>query len=538
MEFNAFPSVSEIFRYRKQRGVNLGSWFVLEPWITQVPFRFAAAPAQSDLDVAKGSYAKLVLEKHWDSWIVESDWAWLKDHGFNTVRLPIGYYHLRGIDPSVLNGTDFSTHLAVYEGAWERIVNAIQTARNFGIGVLIDLHAAPGKQNPDSHAGTSSPNVQFFSNRYNLSHTTHVLSVLVKHIAAFENIVGVELINEPRPNVQQGEGEILKKWYLDTYHSLQQIDPTMPVYIGDCWDTEGYAEFISKSPGDRTTGWFVLDHHLYRCFTQEDTRMSIQEHINSVTNPNSYTPQLFSRVSAKLCSSGAAMIVGEWSGAVNPGSLQGTPPHEENRKRSEWLKGQLSLYEKNCAGWFFWCYKKEQKGDLGWSLRDSFEANVFPPLPTLINGANMPSDDDRAQKREVAKSKAYGEHVAYWSKYPGDYEHWRFADGFLQGWNDAWLFFDTSMNACQQGQKTAIQELGFQGPWLRRRLRQHVSVKGSGNGRCYWEFEHGFQQGMGASKTEIASPVGYPQNLLAAANVSCVFFPCFSGGSPCLNSTE
>ena len=99
-------SEQDLYRYRKQRGVNLGisstyfnqpigadfvvgSWFVLEPWISPAPFRFAKAPAQCDLDVAHGSHAKEVLETHWDTWIVEEDWKWIKDRGINTVRIPV-----------------------------------------------------------------------------------------------------------------------------------------------------------------------------------------------------------------------------------------------------------------------------------------------------------------------------------------------------------------------------------------------------------------------------------------------------------------
>jgi aryl-phospho-beta-D-glucosidase BglC (GH1 family) len=67
----------------------LGSWFVLERWIADAPFRCAASPAQSDLDVACGSNAKSILEQHWNAWITEADWAWLKEHGFNAVRIPV-----------------------------------------------------------------------------------------------------------------------------------------------------------------------------------------------------------------------------------------------------------------------------------------------------------------------------------------------------------------------------------------------------------------------------------------------------------------
>src|SRR5882762_11071531 len=34
-----------------------------------------------------------------------------------------------------------------------------------------------------------------------------------------------------------------------------------------------------------------------------------------------------------------------------------------------------------------------------------------------------------------------GEHIAYWSRYPSNYEHWRFSEGFYRGWDDAYTFF-------------------------------------------------------------------------------------------------
>ena len=66
-----------------------GSWFVLERWITDTPFRQALSPAASDLDVAKGSNAKQILEKHWDSWITQRDWNWMSTVGINAIRLPV-----------------------------------------------------------------------------------------------------------------------------------------------------------------------------------------------------------------------------------------------------------------------------------------------------------------------------------------------------------------------------------------------------------------------------------------------------------------
>ena len=73
-----------------------------------------------------------------------------------------------------------------------------------------------------------------------------------------------------------------------------------------------------------------------------------------------------------------------------------------------------------------------------------------------------------------------GEHIAYWSQHQGQYDHWRFEHGFVVGWQDAYLYFESS--ACG----TVASEMGFKGPWAKRRLEEHVQSTGSGPG--LWEF--------------------------------------------------
>ncbi|KIP05944.1 glycoside hydrolase family 5 protein [Phlebiopsis gigantea 11061_1 CR5-6] len=402
---SSFPSSNDIFRYRKQRGVNLGSWFVLERWIAEAPFRSAAPPAQSDLDVARGTHAKETLEQHWDTWINEGDWAWIAERGLNSIRLPIGYYHLCGADASVLNNTDFAKLGHVYEGAWKRITNAISTAHRFGLGVLIDLHAAPGKQNRDAHAGTSAE-PRFF-NKVNMTHTLHVLSVLVTQLDRFcrssdpplANVLGIELLNEPQQDPS------LEKWYLDAIRTVRSQDPSIPVYIGDSWSTDQYAGFIESHAS--AIPFTVLDHHLYRCFTQGDASTPATRHAHNLRDASSGTPQMFARVSQKVQGAGGALVVGEWSGALNPGSLHGIA--DDTGVRREYIAAQLALYEQHCAGSFFWTYKKEHPGDKGWSLRDAVAAGVFPSRVGLGNrDAVLREDPQRPTRRSHACDAALG----------------------------------------------------------------------------------------------------------------------------------
>ncbi|TFK51862.1 glycoside hydrolase [Heliocybe sulcata] len=495
-EATAFPTEADIYRHRKQRGVNLGSWFVLERWIIESPFRSAAAPGQSDLDVARGQDAKQVLEHHWDTWITRADWEWLAQHGINTVRIPIGYYHICGADASVLNGTDFAEHQHVFEGAWGRITDAISTAHQFNIGVLLDLHSAPGKQNRDSHSGTSAPTPAFFTPQ-NMAHTTHILTTLARHLPSLPNIVGIELLNEPQPD---SHDDALRRWYTDTILSVRDAAPQMPVYISDCWRTDEYGGFVaalSKAP-QRLDG-VVLDHHLYRCFTGEDVNTRAEAHARALVDANAGTPSMFARVVQNLQSAGGAMVVGEFSGALNPNSLAhlgGGPA--EMKARKAYLKAEIELFERYCAGWFFWTYKKESR-DLGWGFRDAVEAGIWPGVGLVVRN-ECERDAGRSGRRNTMMDKALAEHTSYWDQYPGNYEHFRFGDGFVQGWDDAYERF----LCAGASSPVPVPELGFKGPWAKRRAEGYVRAKGgAGNvweyGECFcclWWCGHGFDDGV------------------------------------------
>jgi hypothetical protein len=140
--------------------------------------------------------------------------------------------------------------------------------------------------------------------------------------------------------------------------------------------TDQYADFVAHLPP--SLALTCIDHHLYRCFTGSDISTSAARHTASLTDRDAPFPQMFSRVSEKLAASGSGLIVGEWSGALNPGSLQGTA--DEHQERASYIRAQLDLFELYCAGSFFWTYKKELPGDQGWSFRDAVEMASFPKL--------------------------------------------------------------------------------------------------------------------------------------------------------------
>merc|ERR1719401_1886306 len=84
------------------RGVNLGGWFLLEPWMTDHLFRDESDRAFADdcvalderglMEALRQATREARMNAHWRTWITEEDIAWLSRHGINTVRVPFGYW--------------------------------------------------------------------------------------------------------------------------------------------------------------------------------------------------------------------------------------------------------------------------------------------------------------------------------------------------------------------------------------------------------------------------------------------------------------
>lgn len=80
-----------------------------------------------------GPAAINVLKPHWDTWCTFADFQKIAASGFNTVRIPIGYWAY-----ALADGETYTQGAAPYIDA------AVDWARATGLKIWIDLHGAPG----------------------------------------------------------------------------------------------------------------------------------------------------------------------------------------------------------------------------------------------------------------------------------------------------------------------------------------------------------------------------------------------------------
>ena len=130
------------------RGVNLGSQFIVEPWMASDEWSsMGCGNAGSEFDCVSAlgqSAANSAFQHHWDTWTTQQDIEQMKSYGLNTIRIPIGYWIRED-----LVYTD-SEHFP--QGGLKYLERICGWASDAGMYIIIDLHGAPGAQvsgNPD-----------------------------------------------------------------------------------------------------------------------------------------------------------------------------------------------------------------------------------------------------------------------------------------------------------------------------------------------------------------------------------------------------
>ncbi|KAJ5037223.1 uncharacterized protein L3040_007400 [Drepanopeziza brunnea f. sp. 'multigermtubi'] len=381
----------------KVRGLNIGGWLLLEPWITPSIFH-ALDPSKGIVDEytlteklgTDAAYS--ILKPHWDSWCTFSDFQKIAQAGFNTVRIPIGYWAY-----SLESGEPYTQGAAPYIDA------AIEWARATGLKVWIDLHGAPLSQNGFDNSGhkVSTPGWQGGDS---IAQTLSVLNTITKKYAQEEYqdvVVAIELLNEPFSSALNFEK--LKQFYRDGFDQVRAVSDT-PVMLHDAFVTpKTWNGFLSVS--DNNSHNVIVDHHEYQVFTNELVALQPWEHRQFVcNNVASYTSETDKWV-----------VVGEWTAAMTDcapalngygigARYDGTYPGssyvgqcDDKSNITNWnetfksdmrgyLEAQLSAFESHSQGWVFWNFKTEAAHE--WDAFVLMDEGIFPqPLEDRDFGA-------------------------------------------------------------------------------------------------------------------------------------------------------
>jgi glucan 1,3-beta-glucosidase len=359
---------------KKLRGVNLGGWLLLEKWITPSLFEGLAATDETTYCAELGDRADALLKHHWNTYIVEDDFAWLAGVGINAVRIPVGHW-LFGPEYPYHRAYGAATHPFVV-GGLDILDRAFEWAANYGLQVVLDLHAAPGCQNGFDNGGIKDV-CEWHTKPEYLEHSLDVLEKLAERYRGRHALHAIEVLNEPRWDVPT---DLLKRYNLAGYARIRKHchpEDVAVVFHDGFRSFREYTGFMSGPEFDNV----VFDIHRYQCFERADIDMDIYGHIEkSAITWKQEADEIIRELRLPT-------YVGEWSLGLNlkvvslwaEGPFNYALEHMDDFQKDvayrAYAAAQLATFEKY-LGWFFWTYKTETTPE--WCFRECVERGWLP----------------------------------------------------------------------------------------------------------------------------------------------------------------
>ncbi|KAH9980767.1 glycoside hydrolase family 5 protein [Russula compacta] len=388
------------FSYGSQpvRGVNLGGWLVLEPWITPSLFNNTGNPAIVD-EWTFGQYqhqdiAQAKLVEHWNTWITEDDFKAIANAGLNHVRIPIGYW-----------AYDVGPGEPYIQGQHDYLLKAIGWAAKYNIKVIIDLHGAPGSQNGFDNSGRRTLIPKWQLNQRNVHRTNKVIKDIAHEFRYDSDVVSVIApLNEPLAYFPIILNVIRQYWY-DSYKNIRQQSNIITL-IHDAFQNLTYWEGFM--PREQYPG-VAMDTHIYQVFNPKTLSLDEAGHIQSACGnagplSNFDKSQLWTIVGewTPAMTDCAPYLRGRGRGALYDGSIfPGAPVYGscEGKTGSGWSfnqeykdflrqtwEAQVITFEK-ASGWIQWTWKTEKAHE--WSYSAGLKYGWIPQDPTDLKYPNI-----------------------------------------------------------------------------------------------------------------------------------------------------
>lgn len=410
------PRLDETWQYGTMpvRGVNVGGWLSIEPFLT--PSLFSGFSAHDNVvdewtltSTLGASKAKTTLEQHYSSFITEQDFADIQAAGFDHVRIPFSYWAVLTYE-----GDPYVPHVS-----WRYLLRGIEWARKYGLRVNLDLHGAPGSQNGWNHSGRQGQ-IRWLNGtdgQLNADRTIAVHNQLSTFFAQprYKNIIAMYgLVNEPRM-VELDVARVLN-WTTSVTSTIQGNNYTGLIVFGDGF--LGLSNWQGKLQNQKN---LLLDVHQYVIFNVQQIVLNhhdkiefacsgwTQQSLQSMNTATGFGPTIcgeWSQADTDCAQYLNNVGVGSrWEGTLNmvdtPGGNSNgsvlTPtcpthnspqcscvsananPSDYSNEYKQWLlmfaEAQMHSFEQ-AWGWFYWTWSSESATQ--WSYKDGLAAGILP----------------------------------------------------------------------------------------------------------------------------------------------------------------
>ncbi|ADV24619.1 glucan 1,3-beta-glucosidase, putative [Cryptococcus gattii WM276] len=378
------------------RGVNIGGWLVLEPWIT--PSIFEGKPDWVVDEWTYGVYMNnrtdtmVEIRNHWNTWFSYTELQNIAAVGLNTIRIQIGFWSVIPLE----NGEPYLV------GAYDYLKLAVTWASSLNLKMMVDVHGCPGGQNGFDNSGIRGVR-EWFTNDTNISRTLSAIQVLTAEFSqSFYNntVIAIELINEPFPYTN-AELDILKSYYEAGYGTVRSNDRASKLVVAIDEGFQGLQTWEAFMQGSNYSN-IAMNTRIYTMFDTDLITMGYSESLDwycgqkdyLVTSNNVHWTIVGEFVPANTdC---AYWLNGRGMGArydntLNTSALRypgdcgdktGADPSKFSAEYIEYLaksfETQTWVYEQ-ASGWVMWTWKTELAAD--WSMQTGITYAGWIPTP-------------------------------------------------------------------------------------------------------------------------------------------------------------
>lgn len=213
------------------RGINLGNWLVPEGYMFK--FDSATSPHRIQDVIAQlvgPDEAAAFWKEYRASYVSRADIGYIRDLGFNSVRVP---FNFRILTPEEQPGLWLEEGFALLD-------SVIGWCRSSGIYVVLDMHCAPGGQTGDN-IDDSWGYPWLFESPASQERTAEVWKKIASRYAQETAVLGYDLLNEPIPHFYDTArlNPRLEPLYKIIVAAVRTADTNHIVFLGGAqWDTQ------------------------------------------------------------------------------------------------------------------------------------------------------------------------------------------------------------------------------------------------------------------------------------------------------------
>jgi endoglucanase len=289
------------------KGINLGNWLLPEGYMFK--FKIANSPQRIYTvinELVGEDEGRRFWKTYQENYITQEDIRFIKQSGFNSVRVPFSYRLFVSADaPSKLEG----------EG-YRLLDDVVAWCKKENLYVILDMHAAPGGQTGDN-IDDSWGYPFLFESAESQDLTVKIWRKLAARYRDEPTVIGYDLLNEPIAHYFDAAhlNPKLEPLYRKIVAGIREVDRNHVIFLGGAqWDNN------FKVFGPPFDDKLVYTFHKY---WMEVNQAAIQEYLDFRDKHN----------------------VPVWMG-------------ESGENTDEWIASYRTLLERNNIGWCFWPYKK------------------------------------------------------------------------------------------------------------------------------------------------------------------------------------